>query len=59
MNQSAFPSSQYRQKRSVVNEFFTAYPLGELARSLLFSSICWVLIIIAVYTVYSMALSRN
>jgi hypothetical protein len=59
MNQSAFPSSQCRQKRSVMNEFFTTHPVGEIARSLLFSSVYWVFIVIAVYTVYSMVLSRN
>jgi hypothetical protein len=59
MNQSAFPSSQYRQKRSVLNAFFTAHPVGDIVRNLLFSSVCWLLIIFAVYTVYSMVLSRN
>jgi hypothetical protein len=56
MNHSA--SSQLR-KRTAANDFFAAHPIGEIARSLLFSSIGWVFIVIVVYTVYAMVLSRN
>ena len=56
---SHFASSQVRHKRTAANDFFTAHPIGEIARSLLFSSIGWMFIVIAVYTVYAMVLSRN
>jgi hypothetical protein len=59
MNQSVFPSSQSRHKRSFANDFFTTHPVGDIVRSLLFSSACWIFIIFAVYTVYSMVISRN
>lgn len=59
MNQSAFPSAQSRHKRSFANDFFTAHPVGDIVRNLLFSSVCWGFIIFAVYTVYSMVLSRK
>jgi hypothetical protein len=54
-----FASSQLRHKRTAANDFFTAHPVGEIARSLLLSSVGWVFIVIAVYTVYAMVLSRN
>jgi len=57
MNYSA--SSQLRHKRTAANDFFAAHPIGEIARNLLFSSIGWVFIVIVVYTVYAMVLSRN
>jgi hypothetical protein len=59
MNQSAFSSAQSGHKRSIANDFFTAHPVGDIVRNLLFSSVCWVFIVFAVYTVYSMVLSRN
>jgi hypothetical protein len=58
MNQSAFSSSQARHKRFFVNDFFTAHPVGDIVRNLLFTSASWILIIFAVYTVYSMVISR-
>jgi hypothetical protein len=58
MNLSAFPSSQSRLKRSATN-IFTAYPVGEIFRSLVLSSVVWVFIAIAVCTVYSMVLNRQ
>lgn len=58
MNLSAFPSPQSRLKRSTAN-IFAAHPVGEIFRSLVFSSVRWVLIAIAVYTVFSMILNRQ
>jgi hypothetical protein len=58
MNLSAFPSSESRLRRSTAN-IFAAHPVGEIVRSILFSSISWVLIAIVVYTVYSMVLNRQ
>jgi hypothetical protein len=59
MNRSVFPSAQSRHRRFFANDLFTAHPVGDIIRNLLFSSVCWMFIIFAVYTVYSMVLSRK
>jgi hypothetical protein len=62
MQSPAFPSLQSRFKTvtSVASDrnrptgFFQAHPIGEVIRSLFFSSILWMLLAVALYGVYSM-----
>jgi hypothetical protein len=62
MQSPAFPSLQSRYK-SFTNRgtdhasstgFFQNHPVGEVVRSLFFSSILWMLLAITLYAVYSM-----
>ena len=46
-------------KRSAANGFFAAHPIGEIVRSLFLSSIGWVCVAFAVYTVYTMVLGGH
>jgi hypothetical protein len=39
--------------------FFTTHPVAEVARSLFFSSILWMLLAIALYAVYTMVVGSN
>lgn len=39
--------------------FFNAYPVGEMVRGLFLSSILWIFLALAVYTVYSMVLGTK
>lgn len=39
--------------------FFNAYPVGEMVRGLFLSSILWIFLALAVYTVYSMVLGAK
>ena len=62
MQTPAFPSLQSRDKsftnqgsdRTSSTGFFEAHPVGEVVRSLFFSSILWMLLAIVLYAVYSM-----
>jgi hypothetical protein len=62
MQTPAFPSLQSQNKsfthrgsdRSSSTSFFGAHPVGEVVRSLFFSSILWMLLAIVLYAVYSM-----
>jgi hypothetical protein len=62
MQTPAFPFLHSRDK-SFTNQgsdrtsspgFFEAHPVGEVVRSLFFSSILWMLLAIVLYAVYSM-----
>jgi hypothetical protein len=39
--------------------FFNAYPVGEMVRGLFLSSLLWIFLAMAVYTVYSMVLGAK
>ncbi len=39
--------------------FFNTYPVGEMVRGLFLSSILWIFLALAVYTVYSMVLGAK
>jgi ABC-type sugar transport system permease subunit len=62
MQTPAFPSLQSRYKsftnrgsnRASSNGFFETHPVGEVVRSLFFSSILWMLLAIILYAVYSL-----
>lgn len=62
MQTRAFPSLQTRDKsfttpgsdQTSSTGFFEAHPVGEVVRSLFFSSILWMLLAIVLYAVYSM-----
>jgi hypothetical protein len=62
MQTPAFPSLQSRYKSftnrglnsTSSNGFFHNHPVGEVVRSLFFSSILWMLLAITLYAVYSM-----
>jgi hypothetical protein len=58
MQTPAFPSLQSRAEsftdRSSSRGFFRVHPIGEVMRSLFFSSILWMVLAIALYGVYSM-----
>jgi hypothetical protein len=62
MQTPAFPFLQSKDKsftnrgsdRASSTGFFEAHPVGEVVRSLFFSSILWMLLAIALYAVYSM-----
>jgi hypothetical protein len=62
MQTPAFPSLQSRYKsftnrgsnQTSSNGFFQTHPVGEVVRSLFFSSILWMLLAITLYAVYSM-----
>jgi hypothetical protein len=62
MQSPAFPSLQSRFKnftnfgsdRTRTTGFFHTHPVGEVVRSLFFSSILWMLLAITLYAVYSM-----
>ena len=62
MQTPAFPTLQSRDKnftnrgsdRTSSTGFFEAHPVGEVVRSLFFSSILWMLLAIVLYAVYSM-----
>ena len=67
MQTPAFPSLQSRDKsftdrrsdRTSSTAFFEAHPVGEVVRSLFFSSILWVLLAVALYAVYSMVVGSH
>ena len=62
MQTPAFPSLQSRFKNLTNSEsgrisstgFFHTHPVGEVVRSLFFSSILWMVLAITLYGVYSM-----
>jgi hypothetical protein len=62
MQSPTFPSLQSRYKsftnrgsdRASSTGFFHNHPIGEVVRSLFFSSILWMLLAITLYGVYSM-----
>lgn len=58
MQTPAFPSLESRTEsfnnRSSSRGFFHTHPIGEVVRSLFFSSIMWMVLAIALYGVYSM-----
>ena len=67
MQTPALSSLQSRDK-SFVNRgsdrasstgFFEAHPVGEVVRSLFFSSILWMLLAIVLYAVYSMVVGSR
>jgi hypothetical protein len=65
MQTPAYPSLQSRFKsfanigsdRTRTTGFFHTHPVGEVVRSLFFSSILWMLLAMALYAVYSMVVS--
>jgi hypothetical protein len=67
MQTPAFPSLQSNDKsftnrgsdRTPSTGFFEAHPVGEVVRSLFFSSILWMLLAIALYAVYSMVVGSR
>jgi hypothetical protein len=67
MQTPAFPSLQSRDKsftprgsdQASSTGFFEAHPVGEVVRSLFFSSILWMLLAIVLYAVYSMVASSR
>jgi hypothetical protein len=62
MQSPAYPSLQSRfrslshsgSNQARTTGFFHKHPIGEVVRSLFFSSILWMLLAIALYGVYSM-----
>ena len=62
MQTPAFPSLQSRSKsftnngseRNQTPGFFQSHPIGEVVRSLFFSSILWMLLAMILYGVYTM-----
>jgi hypothetical protein len=67
MHTPAFPSLETRAKsfinpgsdRDSSNSFFGTHPIGEVVRSLFFSSILWMLLAIVLYAVYSMVVGSR
>jgi hypothetical protein len=67
MQTPAFPSLQSSDKgftnrgsdRTSSTGFFEAHPVGEVVRSLFFSSILWMLLAVALYAVYSMVVGSR
>ena len=67
MQTPAFPSLQSTEKsftnggsdRTSSPGFFDTHPVGEVVRSLFFSSILWMLLAIILYAVYSMVLGSR
>jgi len=67
MQTPAFPSLPSRAKdfinpgsdRASSTSFFGAHPVGEVVRSLFFSSILWMLLAIVLYAVYSMVVGSR
>ena len=67
MQTPAFPSLQSSDKsftnpgsdRTSSTSFFGAHPVGEVVRSLFFSSILWMLLAVALYAVYSMVVGSR
>ena len=67
MQTPAFPSLQSTEKRFTNREsdrtsspgFFDTHPVGEVVRSLFFSSILWMLLAITLYAVYSMVVGTR
>jgi hypothetical protein len=67
MHIPAFPSLQSQNKsfinpgsdRASSTSFFGAHPVGEVIRSLFFSSILWMLLAIVLYAVYSMVVGSR
>ncbi len=67
MQTPTFPSLQSRSKsfttpgsdRAPSTGFFQNHPIGDVARSLFFSSILWMLLAIILYAVYSMVLGTR
>lgn len=66
MQSPAFASLQSRYKsfneqrsdRTSPTRFFENHPVGDVLRSLFFSSILWMLLAIVIYAVYTMVASR-
>lgn len=65
MQSPAFPSLQSRYKsfneqgsQTSPTRFFETHPIGDVLRSLFFSSILWMLLAIVLYAVYSMVASH-
>ena len=67
MQTPAFPSLQSNDK-SFTNRgsdqtsstgFFESHPVGEVVRSLFFSSILWMLLAIVLYAVYTMVVGSH
>jgi hypothetical protein len=63
MQTPAFPSLESRAEsftnRSSNRGFFHAHPIGEVVRSLFFSSILWLVLAMALYGVYSMVVGSR
>jgi hypothetical protein len=65
MQTPAFPSLQSKNftnpgsDRTSSTGFFGAHPIGEVVRSLFFSSILWMLLAIVLYAVYSMVVGSH
>ena len=63
MQSPAFPSLESRAEsftnRSSNRGFFHAHPIGEVVRSLFFSSILWLVLAMALYGVYSMVVGSR
>jgi hypothetical protein len=53
MQTSAFPT--LRDSQNTANSgYFRTHPVGEIVRSLFLSSLLWIFLAIALYTVYTM-----
>jgi hypothetical protein len=63
MHTPAFPQSKSftnpGSDQSSSNSFFGTHPVGEVIRSLFFSSILWMLLAIVLYAVYSMVVGSH
>ncbi len=63
MQTPAFTSLQSRDQsftnQSANRGFFQAHPIGEVVRSLFFSSVLWMVLAVALYGVYSMVLGSR
>jgi hypothetical protein len=67
MQTPAFPSLQSRSKsftnssseRNQTPGFFQSHPIGEVVRSLFFSSILWMVLAMVLYGVYSMVVGTR
>jgi hypothetical protein len=65
MQTPAFQSLQSRQESFTnqnsgrTNGYFQSHPIGEVVRSLFFSSILWIVLAMVLYGVYSMVLGTR
>jgi len=53
----ALRASRTRYESPSAKEYFAIHPIGPIVRSLFASSILWIIIAVAIYTVYSMAVA--
>lgn len=58
MQTPTLPALHSRFKSSGTNSFFATHSIGDVARSLFLSSLGWILMAFAIYTVYTIVLGR-